>query len=103
VINDTIRKIEDSLRREGVAPADRQELLRLLGELKTELSALESTRADEARAIALLAKTAHEAPPAQRRHASERLAESVRDFETSHPRLTSIVEAVAESRASARL
>jgi len=108
VIEDTIRKVEESLRGDPASPARKRELLGLLGELKSELAALGRAREAEARRIASLARAAHEAAraggdPTQRRHAADRLAESVGEFEATHPRLTSIVEALAESLASAGL
>jgi hypothetical protein len=108
VIQDHIRKIEESLRGGALAPAQREELLRLLAELKSELVALEATRRDAAHEIARLTQAAHEAArgggvDTQRRRAADRLAESVRDFGASHPKLASIVESIAETLASAGL
>jgi hypothetical protein len=101
VIEDTIRKIEDSLKGGHLSAERERELRRLLAELRAELKLLEATRGGEARRIATLTGAAHAAPAGERRDAANRLAESVREFEATHPKLTSLVDAIAETLASA--
>lgn len=109
MIQETIRKIEESLRSgDGAAPAQRHEALRLLAELKTELEALEATRGPDAQRIARLAESAHAtarsaSTPEARQDAVGRLTDSAREFEASHPKLTSVVDRIAEMLASAGL
>ena len=106
MIQDTIRKIEDRLRAEAAASPRRDELLGLFDQLKAELRALEGTHSDAAVRIAATAEQAHEDAlaaddAAARATAAERLTESVRDFESTHPELRSVVQAIANALASA--
>lgn len=115
MIEDTIRKIEDGLRAEPAGAEGRAHVLALLAELRAELAALERTQAETARNIALRVEEAHvaargaarSAPDAAARRApgdaAERLEESVREVEATHPRLTAVVEALANALAAAGL
>ena len=112
MIQDTIRKIEAGLRAESAANPRRDELLGLLDQLKQELRALEGSRGDDdarsAQSAARATEQADEdartaADAAARASAAERLTESVRDFESTHPELRSVVQAIANALASAGL
>lgn len=108
MIHETIRKIEESLAGDAVAPERRREALRLLAELRAELGALEATRGADARRIAELTASAHAtarsgATPEARADAAGRLVTSVREFEATHPALTSVVGRISELLASAGL
>lgn len=101
MIEETIAKIEAAIRRAGETdPHRREELIRLLEQLKTELRTLPSTQIERAQSIAQFAETA--AHEAARKEGSPRLQElsqaglreSVAEFEVSHPRLTSVVNEI---------
>jgi hypothetical protein len=106
VIEDTLRRIEKSLEDPSLPPARRRELTRLLADLRAELAGLAATRGDDACNIAALTAAAHEAhlgraDAAGRESATKKLTESVREFETTHPTLTSLVERIAETLSAA--
>ena len=106
MIEETLRKIEETVRDEPASPARRQEILRLLAELRSELGAIGPSPGDIAERASRLTEAVHEAARAEdgtdeRRVASGRLAESIREFETSHPRLAAVAQAVADALASA--
>lgn len=108
MIDETMRKLEERLRAGADTPGRRDELLGLLAQLQSELRELESTHADAARRIAHLTHAAHEATsggddPVAARNATDRLTESVREFETTHPTLTSLVRSVSDALAAAGL
>jgi methyl-accepting chemotaxis protein len=102
MIEDTIGKIEARIQgADTVKPERRQELLQLLGTLKTEVAALSKTHGEEAKNIAGLAeRSTHQAIGGEQN--SERLKESldgldssVQGFERSHPKLVQIVNAIS--------
>lgn len=108
MIQDTIRKLEERLRADPAPGPRRDEVLGLLEQLKSELRTLETTHGDAARRIAATTERAHAealsaGDAAARASAAERLTESVRDFETTHPELRSVVQAIANALASAGL
>ncbi len=101
MIEDTIGKIEQAIKTAGSAdPEHRAELIRLLEELKAEIHDLPSAQEERAASIAHFAETA--AHVASRRERSPRLLELSREglkesavgFETSHPRLSGIVNEI---------
>jgi len=106
MIRDTLKKIEQTVRGAPIASSEKKhELLDLLDKLDTELETLEQTHEKDARTIAGLAEKAtreatqpSDRPPAGDARAG--LANSVRDFETTHPRLVSLVRAICDSLAS---
>jgi hypothetical protein len=98
MIDETVAKIEQAIRRAGEAdPAHREELVRLLEKLKAEVRALPATQIERARSIAQFAESAtHEAARMEKSAklqelSREGLRESVAGFEVSHPRLTAVV------------
>jgi hypothetical protein len=102
MIQDSLDKIEASVQGASNIPDDtKTQLLGLLAELKTEVSALAATHGENARDIALLAgASAHEATregkePGEVDAALEKLTGSVSGFETTHPRLAQIVNRLA--------
>ena len=102
MLPDTISQIEAKLRDAGtLKPGQREELLALLATLKTEVSDLSRTHADEARSIAGYAGVStHEATRAQKNetlleHSVDGLRASVAGLEKSHPQLVDIVNRVA--------
>ena len=105
MIQDTLKKIEDLVRTAPQAsPETKQELIRLVGELSSELSTLERTHQQDAHSIAGFAEAAarqatSERPPRPDEDARAGLTASVREFETTHPRLTGLVRAIADALA----
>jgi len=107
MIEDTIGKIEariegtDTLKEER-----RQELLQLLGTLKSEVSELSRTHGEQAQSIAGFTEVSmHEATrtaqnPELLKLSLDGLGSSVRGFEESHPRLVQIVNTISNTLAN---
>ena len=92
MIDDTVSKIEAQVRGvESLSPERKAELLKLLGTLKTEVSALSKTNAEDAQSIAKFTEVS--ALEATRTEQNQKLKElslaglksSVEGFEESHP------------------
>jgi hypothetical protein len=104
MIQNTLKKIEDLVRTapQG-SPETKQELLRLVGELSSELQTLERTHEQDARNIAGLAEAAarqvtqSDRPPPPEDDARAGLSASVLEFETTHPRLAGLVRAISDA------
>lgn len=101
-INNTIDKIEERLKTSTSMPAENKaELLNLLASLKTEITELAKTHAEQAESICGFADSStREATEKERNSDSlkdslEGLEASVRDFEISHPRLVTTVNAIS--------
>lgn len=104
MIENTISEIEAKIRATGAVNAERkQELLQLLGKLKTEVTGLSKTHEEQARSIAGFAQvSAHEATrqsqnPELLELSLQGLRSSVEGFEKSHPQLVRIVNAVSNT------
>jgi hypothetical protein len=104
MIDDTIGKIEARIRAgESINPERKQELLQLLGTLKTEMAALAKTHGEQAQSIASFTEVfTHEATRAQQnpqllKLSLEGLTGSVEGFEKSHPRLVQIVNGISNT------
>ena len=104
MIEDTIGKIEARIQSADSVKEDRrQELLQLLGTLKTEVAALSETHGEEAKNIAgLTEKSSHEAisseqDPQLLKESLSGLDSSVQGFEQSHPKLVQIVNAISRT------
>src|SRR5262245_21739926 len=102
MIRDTISKIEPKLRQSSaVTPESRQELLDLLAQLKTEITDLAQSDAQQAETIAGQTElSTREAISEQRnpeslRRSLDELSASVDGFESSHPKLVEIVNRIA--------
>ena len=101
MIHDTISKIEERIRAaDAVGGENKAELLKLLASLKSEVSSLSETHADQAQSIAgFTAVSAHEAmregrDPELVDLSIKGLSGSVRGFEESHPRLVQVVNSI---------
>jgi hypothetical protein len=102
MMQDTISKIEARIQN-AAALDDRQraELLKLLGELKTQITALSRTHQEQAESIASFAEvSAREATrenknPEVLKHSIGGLQSSVGEFETTHPQLSGLVNRMA--------
>ena len=104
MIEDTIGKIEARVQgAEAIKEERRQELLQLLGTLKSEVAELSKTHGEQAQSIAGFAEvSAHEATrteqdPELLKLSLEGMRSSVRGFEESHPRLVQIVNAISST------
>jgi len=104
MIDETIAKIQLRLEQAPtLSPEKRRELLGLLDQLRTEIAGVSSVDPDQAQSIAGFADlSAHEATrteprPDTRKSAISGLEASVRGFETAHPRLTAVVNRIADA------
>jgi hypothetical protein len=102
MLQDTISKIEGRVKTSAALDdSHRAELLQLLGQLKTEVTALSKTHEDQAENIASFAElSAREATresknPQVLRHSIGGMESSVVEFETSHPKLAGVVGRLA--------
>jgi hypothetical protein len=104
MIEKTITEIEAQIGgAEAVSAERKQELLKLLATLKTEVAELSKTHGEQADSIAGFAKlSAHEATrttqnPQLRELSNQGLRSSVEGFEQSHPRLVQIVNRISQT------
>ena len=102
MIEDTLAKIEARLGRTGVLTKEqRAELLALLSVLKTEIGEFSKTHSEQAQSITAFTEVStHEATRQERnaqllRLSLEGLSASAQGFETSHPKLVEIVNAIS--------
>ena len=101
MINDTIRKIESRIRTgAALPPENRAELLALVEELRKELATLPSAHAEHAESISGFADASTREAMRTSRDPQlvalsvEGLSRSVREVETSHPRLVEVVNSI---------
>lgn len=104
MIDDTLTQIRQRLEHSNnLSPEKRRELLDLLGQLKVEIGSLSQADPDQARSIAGFTDlSAHEATrtsprPETMQSAITGLESTVRGFETAHPKLTAVVNHLAEA------
>jgi hypothetical protein len=102
MLDDTIAKIEGRIRSsDAVTGAHREELIKLLGQLRGEIASLSKTHEEQAQSIASFAEvSAQEATrakinPATLQHSIGGLESSVGEFEKTHPHLVGIVSRIA--------
>ncbi|MCI0623318.1 MAG: DUF4404 family protein [Acidobacteria bacterium] len=102
MIQDTLAKIEARLGKAGALKEEqRTELLGLLSTLKTEIAELSKTHSEQAQSITAFTEVStHEATRQERdpqllKLSLEGLTASVQGFETSHPKLVEIVNALS--------
>jgi Mg2+ and Co2+ transporter CorA len=107
MIEKTISEIEARISgAESVSLTHKQELLQLLGTLKTEVAALSKTHGEQADSIAgFVQLSANEATrvepnPQLREISTQGLRSSVDGFEQSHPKLVQIVNSISNTLAS---
>lgn len=100
----TIGEIEAKIRGANAISEERKrELLQLLGNLKSEVGALEKTHGEQAQSIAGFAQlSAHEATrekpnPELREISVSGLRSSIAGFEKSHPKLVQIVDRICNT------
>lgn len=101
MLQDTISKIEDRIQNSSATKEEnRAELLKLLGELKSEIAKLSQTHEEQAQSIAGFTEiSAHEATretknPELVKLSVEGLASSVDEFEGTHPKLVALVNRI---------
>ena len=104
MIEKTISEIETKVRgAESVNAGRKQELLDLLGKLKTEVAALAQTHGEQADRIAgLTRQSTQEATsagqnPESLQQSVSGLRSSVEGFEQSHPKLVQIVNSISNT------
>ncbi|MEJ0091506.1 MAG: DUF4404 family protein [Limisphaerales bacterium] len=104
MIDKTISEIEAKIAgAESVSTERKQELLQLLGTLKTEISGLSNTHGEQADNIADFASlSAHEATnptqnPQSLEDSLQGLRSSVNGFEQSHPKLVQVVNSISKT------
>jgi hypothetical protein len=104
MIEDIIKKMESRIQNaESVSDERRNELLQLLGQLKSEVGQLSQTNSEQAESIAGYAElSTHEAVrkeqnPQLLKHSLEGLSSSVEGFEESHPRLVQLVNSISHT------
>jgi hypothetical protein len=104
MIDKTISEIETKVRSAASVGEDKkQELLDLLGRLKTEIHRLEKTHSEEADTIAGFTQlSTHEATrqnknPSTLEHSVAGLRSSVEEFEQTHPKLAQIVDNLSKT------
>ena len=103
MIEKTITSIENKVSdAKSIDEKDRVELLKLLGELKTEVTELSKTHAEHAESITGFAKvSAHEAirekkNPQLIKLSLKGLSSSVDEMESSHPQLVAVVNKISQ-------
>lgn len=101
MIQETISEIENRIKNSpSVSDPQKAEMLELLSSLKVEIAQLSRTHIDEARSIAGLTQISaaevfrSENDPQQVKSSLDNLAESVSEFETSHPTLVQVVNRI---------
>jgi len=104
MIEDTIGKIEARIQgTDSIKDERRQELLELLGKLKSEVATLSKTHGEQAESIAGFTElSTHEATRAEQnpdllKLSLQGLTSSVSEFEQSHPRLVRLVNATSNT------
>jgi hypothetical protein len=110
MIEETIKKIESRIKAtETISGTTKSELLTLVSTLKSEITDLSRTRVEHAESITgFIDRSMHEATRKERnpellRLSLAGLAESVKGFEASHPRLVSQVNYISTMLANAGL
>ncbi len=103
MIRDTLTKIEDKIRNvNSITDENRVELLNLLSTLKEEIEGLSETEIESAESITGFAQVStHEATRQEKNQqllqlSLDALASSVREFETSHPKLAEAVNSFCQ-------
>ena len=101
MLRETVSKIEERIQHvDSISEENKTELLTLLSALKEEVENLSETQREEAESITGFAQvSAHEATrkevnPQLLKLSIEGLSSSVSGFETSHPKLSEIVNSI---------
>lgn len=107
MIENTISEIEAKVRNAAAVGEDKkQELLDLLGRLKTEIAGLEKTHSEQAGSIAGFTQLSTQEATRQNKnpdtleHSVAGLRSSVEEFQQSHPKLAQIVDNLSKTLSS---
>jgi hypothetical protein len=102
MINDIITGIESRIRQaEAIRKEEKDELIKLLSELRSEVTGLSETHKEQAESIARFTQVStHEATRSEKDSrllgiSVDGLTSSVEGFESSHPRLVQIVNRIS--------
>jgi len=102
MLNETIEKIQIKVERSQViSKENKKDFLKLVDNLKEEISTLSEKNIEQAESIANYANSStHEAVKEEKNqklldHSLEGLSVSVSEFETTHPKLTKIVNSIS--------
>ncbi len=101
MIKDTLVKIEKKLQDATIKPESKKELLKLVAELKTEVTELAKTKQEQSESITGFTHiSTHEATrqrkdPQLLKLSLEGLSSSVKEFEASHPKLVDTVNRIS--------
>jgi len=103
MLEKTISELEERIKKaDALKSQERTALLKLIGELKVEITNLSKTHEEEANSIAGFTQiTAHEALRQERNSgllkiAQEGLEKSVEDFELTHPTLVNTIREISD-------
>ncbi len=101
-MQDTVSKIESRIQNsDALGSEQREELLKLLGQLRAEIHTLSKTHQEEAESIAAFAEASTREAMRTRRneetlgHSIGGLHSSVTEFETTHPGLAGVANRIA--------
>ena len=104
MIRETLQQIKSKIQTsDSIKPESKEELLGLLGNLQKEVEHLSSTNPEHAESVmGFTRSSAHEATrtdpnPHLMQLSLDGLNASVKGFETSHPKLVEVVNAIATS------
>jgi hypothetical protein len=102
MLDETLAKLETNIRAsEAIQIDQKEELLRLLTTLKSEIVTLEHTHAEHAESVIGLAERSMQEAirrpkdPQLAASALQELSESVAELEVSHPQLVSVVNTIS--------
>jgi hypothetical protein len=107
MIEDSLAQLDTVMKKiEAAAPPNKDVLLRLMKDLRKEMMRLDLSQHDHAASVALFADAAaHETTrksrvASLRQHALDGLAQSVRGFESSHPRIAETIGEIGRELSS---
>jgi signal transduction histidine kinase len=103
MLNKTISELEERISKaDSITGEERTALLKLIGELKVEITSLSKTHEEQAKSIAGFTQVAaHEAMRSDKnaglfKIAQEGLEKSVEDFELTHPTLVETIREISD-------
>ena len=103
MINKTISELEERIKKaDSIKSRERTALLKLIGELKVEITNLSKTHAEEANSIASFTQVATNEAMRQERNtglfkiAQDGLEKSVEELELTHPALVNTIREISD-------
>ncbi len=103
MIYETIKRIENEIQKNLTDTSEKKELLNLIDNLKLEIESIKETHHDTARSITKFTETGvfegirDERDEELFQHAIDGMKLSVREFEVSHPKLISVINAIGNT------